>query len=149
MAAVDLNELLKDFRFKLKLDIRWSDVDEVGHVNNAVYLTYLEQNRIYYFEEAALNWDWKKEGVILANVNINYVRPLYFPENVYAYMRISRIGTKSFETEHLIVVEKENKQELAARATTILVMFDYQTNTSVAVSQRIRESISTFEQKTL
>lgn len=147
MAVVDLNEILKDFRFKMKIDIRWSDVDEVGHVNNAVYLTYIEQNRIYYFAETCA-WDWKVEGVILANVNVNYIRPLFFPENAFAYARVSRIGTKSFETEHVIVVEKDGKMELVARATTVLVMFDYKENKSVEVPQRIREKLTAFEQRT-
>ncbi|MBP6731369.1 MAG: thioesterase family protein, partial [Chitinophagales bacterium] len=49
---LNLEEEKAKFRFKMKLDIRWSDMDEMRHVNNAVYLTYFEQARVYYFNEA-------------------------------------------------------------------------------------------------
>lgn len=147
MNLVDL-EVLKEFRFKMPIYVRWSDLDEVGHVNNAVYLTYIEQNRIHYFEES-VQWDWKKVGIILANVNINYVRPLFYPENTFVYMRINKIGTKSLETEHIIVVEKDGKTELVSRATTVLVTYDYQANTSMTIPKEIREKLETYEQRKL
>lgn len=138
---------LNDFKFKMKLALRWSDVDEAGHVNNAVYLTYFEEARVLYFHEA-VQWDWKKDGIILANANVNYVRPLFYPENAYAYVRTSRIGSKSLELEYVIVVENGDKKDMIAKGTTVLVMFDYKSNQSVLVPAEIRVKLNAFEQKT-
>ncbi len=138
---------LSDFKFKMKLALRWSDVDEAGHVNNAVYLTYFEEARVLYFHEA-VQWDWKKDGIILANANVNYVRPLFYPENAYAYVRTSRIGSKSLELEYVIVVENGDKKDMIAKGTTVLVMFDYKSNQSVPVPAEIRVKLNAFEQKT-
>lgn len=75
---LNLEEEKLKFRFKMKLDIRWSDMDEMRHVNNAVYLTYFEQARVYYFHEAC-EWDWKAIGAILANAHVDYLKPVVFP----------------------------------------------------------------------
>jgi acyl-CoA thioester hydrolase len=140
------DELLIEFKFKSKIALRWSDIDEAGHVNNAVYLTYLEESRVVYFHESC-RWDWKKDGVILANANVNYKRPLFYPEPTFVYVRVSKIGGKSIELQYAITVEKEDNIELVSTASTILVMFDYKKQTSVEVPDYIRKAIGDFEQK--
>ncbi|MBL7800812.1 MAG: acyl-CoA thioesterase [Chitinophagales bacterium] len=143
----DWQAALGDFKFKMKLALRWSDVDEAGHVNNAVYLTYFEETRVVYFNES-VQWDWKKDGVILANANVNYIRPLFYPENAFVYARTIRIGSKSLELEYIVVVENGDKKDLIAKGTTVLVMFDYKSNQSVAVPAEIRAKLNAYEQKT-
>lgn len=61
---------LKNFKYKMIINIRWSDMDAIGHVNNATYLTYLEEARICYLNDV-INWNSKVDGIILASVNIN------------------------------------------------------------------------------
>lgn len=139
-----MTERLKEFKFKAKVDTRWSDMDDAGHVNNAVYLTYFENARVYYFHQAC-KWDWKKDGVILANAHVNYVKPLVFPEPAFIYLRTSKIGTKSFEVQYIITVEKEGLIEEICNGSTVLVTFDYKTNASVPVPEHIRQKISEFE----
>ncbi len=104
----NLEEAIKLFRFKMKLEKRWSDIDEMGHVNNAIYLTYFEQSRVSYFNEY-MKWNWQEYGVILANSHVDYIRPLLYPEPTFIYTRISRLGGKSFEVQYLIVNEKEGE----------------------------------------
>jgi acyl-CoA thioester hydrolase len=139
-----LNELLKTFRFRIKIEKRWSDLDEVGHVNNAVYLTYFEQARVYYFHDTC-RWDWKEDGVILANTRIDYIKPVLYPDPTYIYVRTSRIGTKSIEMEYVITNEDENGKVLMSRGSSVLVMFDYKKQASFPVPDRIRNQMIQFE----
>src|ERR1051326_5853842 len=94
------NKYMKEisFRHKTKMEIRFVDVDAFGHVNNANYLTYFEQARVSYFDEVAgWDYDWSRQGIILARAEVNYVLPANFRDEVYVYTRCSRIGTKSFD----------------------------------------------------
>src|SRR6476620_12763980 len=120
-------EELSKFRFKLNLGVRWSDMDEMRHVNNAVYLTYLEQARIHYFGQA-LNLSFDQISFILASAHIDYIKPMVFPNPGFAYVRVSKFGNKSFEMRYLVTSLLNGKEELSASGYTTLVMFDYKTN---------------------
>lgn len=141
---MELEELKKQFRFKMKLDIRWSDMDEMRHVNNAVYLTYFEQARVYYFHEAC-QWNWKEIGAILANAHVDYLRPVVFPNDTYVYVRTSRLGNKSFEVSYMITSVVKGVEELTTTGSTTMVMFDYKTNSSVPMPDHLRERLSNYE----
>lgn len=140
----NLEEELKKFRFRMKVEMRWSDVDEMHHVNNAVYLTYFEQSRVYYFHEAC-KWNWQDDGVILANAHVNYIRPLHFPDPAYIYVRVAKMGNKSFEVQYLIVNEWPDRKEVITNGYTTLVMFDYKTKAPFPIPQRIREALTNYE----
>ena len=141
---MELEELKKQFRFKMKLDIRWSDMDEMRHVNNAVYLTYFEQARVYYFHEAC-QWNWKEIGAILANAHVDYLRPVVFPNDTYVYVRTSKLGNKSFEVSYIITSIVKGEEQLTTTGSTTMVLFDYQTNKSVPMPGYLRERLSNYE----
>ena len=79
----------KQFKYQLPLQLRWRDVDALQHVNNAVYLTYLEMARGRYFTDV-YEWDWDNDGMILANVSINYRLPILLTDKSTILTRISR-----------------------------------------------------------
>lgn len=141
---LNLEEEKTKFRFNMKLDIRWSDMDEMRHVNNAVYLTYFEQARVFYFHEAC-EWNWKEIGAILANAHVDYIRPVVFPNPTYIYLRTSKLGNKSFELHYMITSFVKGVEELTTTGHTTMVMFDYKTNKSVAMPENIRERITAYE----
>jgi acyl-CoA thioester hydrolase len=141
---LNLEEEKAKFRFKMKLDIRWSDMDEMRHVNNAVYLTYFEQARVYYFHEAC-EWNWKEIGAILANAHVDYLKPVVFPNPTSVYVRTSRLGTKSFEIHYLITSVVNGVEELTTTGHSTMVMFDYKTNKSVAMPDSMRARLIDYE----
>lgn len=144
MEKLNLEEEKKRFRFKMKLDIRWSDMDEMRHVNNAVYLTYFEQARVYYFHEAC-EWNWQDIGAILANAHIDYLKPVVFPNPTYVYVRTSKIGNKSFETRYMITSIVNGIEQLTTTGYATMVLFDYVTNASVAMPDYLRDRIKNYE----
>jgi acyl-CoA thioester hydrolase len=122
------------FTYHIPIDIRYGDMDTLGHVNNAKYLTYIEQARIRYVREAGL-WDGNisKVGVIIAKITMEYKLPLTMDDGtVDVWTRCSRIGGKSFDLENLII---RKDGAVAASAVTVCVVFDYQANVSVAVPE--------------
>lgn len=143
-----LENSLQHFRFKQKIDIRWSDLDALNHVNNAVYLTYFESARGYYYHETC-RWDWSKEGFILASATVNYIRPILFPSECYIFVRTSKIGTKSMEQEYIIIEEKNGEKIMMANGKAVLVMYDFATNKSVEVPLHVKEKLSNYEPATI
>jgi acyl-CoA thioester hydrolase len=101
----------------------------MGHANNAVYSTYLEQARLSVVGTLA--------PFILARVEIDFRAQLHAGDEIEVRTRCSRIGTKSFELEHQIW----NGDTLAAEAKSVLVRYDYDTRASMPLSDEQKRSL--------
>ena len=110
--------------------VRFSDRDALGHVNNAVYSTYLEEARIGVLGGLA--------AFILARVEIDFRAELRAPDEVEVRSRPDRIGTKSFDLRHEIHADGQ----LVAEARSVLVAYDYARGTSVPVPDELRRRLS-------
>jgi acyl-CoA thioester hydrolase len=107
--------------------LRWRDMDAYGHVNHAVFLTYLEQGR-----DAALTSAFRKalgdSGYVVARVAIDYRRELTLADGpVVVTCRFTTIGSSSLRTRETIVT---NDGVLAAEAGAVIVSFDRETRSS-------------------
>ena len=121
---------MADFPFVVHERVRLRDIDAFGHVNNAVYSTYLEQARL-----DVLGQLW---SVILARVEIDFRSEIRLGDDVEVHSRCSRIGTKSFDLEHEIRVG----HRIAAEAKSVLVGFDYETRRSAELTDELRKRLS-------
>ncbi len=139
------------FKFKRSLPIRFVDFDQLGHVNNANYLTYFEIARIKYFEEVVASGrvDWKKEGIILARATIDFRQPINGYEHYYVSICCSRIGTKSFDLSYLITLETDEQVTTVAEGTTVMVCFDYHSQKTVKMNAGWISSIEKYEGRKL
>jgi acyl-CoA thioester hydrolase len=140
------SELLSKFRHTIAMPLRWADLDALGHVNNAAYLTYLEQARIGYFRDLEL-WDGQpdKIGLIMAKVVLEYKLPLFADDIVAVYTRCSRLGNRSFDTEQIIARSAKGGVQIVAQGTITLVVFDYRTNKSAPIPDDWRERLVAYE----
>jgi acyl-CoA thioester hydrolase len=135
------------FRYHTAIPIRYRDMDTLGHVNNVVYLTYIEQARIEYFASLQL-WDGNPNelGLILAKSTVEYLSPLSTADGtVHVWTRIARLGNKSFDMEHQLICERDNVAIQVAYGIIVMVAFDYHTNQTVAIPQTWRERIIEYE----
>ena len=121
---------MSDWTWVRRERVRWRDCDAMGHVNNAVYSTFLEEARIEALGGLA--------EFILARVEIDFRSELHAAEEIEVRTRCSRIGTKSLDLEH----EIHANGRLAAQAKSVLVGYDYELGTSVELSDEIRERVS-------
>jgi acyl-CoA thioester hydrolase len=109
--------------------VRFRDCDSMGHVNNAVYSTYLE--------EARIDVVGSLDAFILARVEIDFRAELRAGEEIETRTRVGRIGTKSFDLEH----EIRAGERLVAEARSVLVAYDYDVSASVPLSTELRERL--------
>jgi acyl-CoA thioester hydrolase len=110
--------------------VRFRDCDSMGHVNNAVYSTFLEESRIAVLGGLA--------DFILARVEIDFRSELRAGEEIEVRTRCSRIGTKSCALEH----EIHANGRLAAQGKSILVGYDYERGQSVPLSDELRARLA-------
>jgi acyl-CoA thioester hydrolase len=131
------------FRFSTSLDVRWRDLDALGHVNNAVYFTYLEQARHHYLRELALISPEPGDiGIILAETNCQFKSPLGLGERVTIYMRVSELRNSSFIVKYRI--EGEDGR-LVATAHSAQVCYNYQARRPVPIPNDWREAMIAYE----
>ena len=139
-------EEITNFKHVTKIKIRFSDLDAMKHVNNATYLTYLEEARIKYFNDLLK----KKEGdidyqAVIGRIEIDYLYPIVLGDDLEIYTRISRIGNKSVDVKHIIAIKRGSKLIKAATSTTKLVYFDYKTKATKPIPDGERKLIKEFE----
>ncbi|MBK8025422.1 MAG: acyl-CoA thioesterase [Chloroflexi bacterium] len=137
---------LEGFRHQVRVPVRWGDLDAMGHVNNATYLTYLEQARITYFRNLGL-WDAApgKVGPIMARCEIDYRAPLHSDDDVVVFTRCSRLGSRSFDTEQVIARVKDGALEIAAQSKIVVVVYDYSAGKSAPMPEAWREKLRAYE----
>ena len=102
---------LLPFQYSTTIQLRWKDIDQFGHVNNAVYLTYFETAR-YYYNRDVNQWDWNQDQYIIASIKVDYLRPIFYPGDIMVYLRIGDIGDKSFVFHYAITFEKNGIEKL-------------------------------------
>ena len=136
---------LGSFKYKTAIEMRFADLDMMGHVNNAVYFTYMEIGRTKYWKHA-INWDWQTTGVVIGQASIDYLVPILLDDKVSMYVRTSRIGKTSFDLEYLIVKDANGKEITCSRGKTVCVAFDYNSQKPSAIPDRERNKMMEFEQ---
>jgi acyl-CoA thioester hydrolase len=137
----------ENYRFEMPVEVRFADLDAMGHLNNAKYLTYTEQARIYYVRDVcAWERDWRKLGIILARTEIDYKLPIAFDDKVMVYIRVSRLGSKSFDFEYMITRQRaKNEVEIAALSKSVMVAYDYESDSTILISDLWRKRILAYE----
>ena len=123
-----------------QIEVRFRDLDLFGHVNNAVYLTYLELSRMHYFDGMNFSGlNWKTLGVILARTEIDYIIPVLLGDYLEIEIWCDRIGGKSFDFSYRFYTTKDGKQTTVAKAKTVMVCFDYSKGISVEMPESWKE----------
>ena len=89
--------------FRMPIPLRWSDLDAFNHVNNARYLTFIEQARIEWLERIDEPWVTDEYGPVLAQTLLNYKLPIEYPASVFVELFTERLGTSSVTLGHRIV----------------------------------------------
>jgi len=126
------------FKQKTQIQIRFKDIDMMGHVNNANYITYFELARLTYFEalkEKDVEIDWINTGVILAKIEMEYKQPILLEDKAAVYTWVSRMGSKSFDMACSIVKLVNGVEVEAAKGLAVIVCFNYNTKETIAIPE--------------
>lgn len=139
------------YRHQTPLTVRFADLDVLGHLNHATYLTYMEQARICYVRDVC-GWQgyqhaWSSLGLILAHAHIDYKLPVAFGQAAVVFTRTSRLGGKSFDLEYVLLRRETEADEwqTAATALTTMVAYDYAANQTQPIPDEWREKMTAYE----
>ncbi|TWR31331.1 acyl-CoA thioesterase [Mucilaginibacter pallidiroseus] len=138
-------EKVSDYKFKSPIAIRFSDIDALGHVNNAVYLTYFETARINYWRDVT-NWNLKETGVVVGRSEITYLKPVKVDDEINCYVRVTRIGNSSFDVMHLLTKQTEKGEEICTTCKTVCISYDYNACKSVPIPKEGRKAMIEYDE---
>ncbi|HEX6290675.1 MAG TPA: thioesterase family protein [Herpetosiphonaceae bacterium] len=129
-----------NYPYTVSVNVSFRDIDALGHVNNAVYLTYFEQARIGYGLQLVGGSGVDDLHFVLAEATVSYLRPVFFGDVLEIGVRVGEIGTKSFVMDYSI--QRQSDGELIARGRTVQVWYNYQTQRSQPVPDSFRAAVA-------
>lgn len=136
----------KNYNHIIPIQIRFSDVDRLQHVNNACYLNYFELGRVMYFRDVfKTKINWNKEGFILVRTEINHLLPIFLNDEIYCCTRVKSFGNKSMIVENAIIKIQNNKPIECAEGIGVLVAMNYIKQTSKIIPSNWKNAIKKFE----
>ena len=118
--------------------VRFRDLDPMGHVNNAVYLTYIESARVAFLQDLGAAPTLEDMSIIVARIEIDFRAPVGLGEEVEVSVHASRFGGKSFDLEYVLRVG----ETVVAEAKSVLVSYDYGKGEAVELPEEWREKLA-------
>jgi acyl-CoA thioester hydrolase len=125
--------------------VRFRDLDAFGHVNNAVYFTFMEMARVEYFTQLGVlkSGEFPSPFFIIAEATCQFKAPIEMDTPLAVQVRVNRLGNSSFDMEYRFVDEVSGA--ILATGRTVQVTFDYTTNRSVPLPDEWRAAIVQLE----
>ena len=136
---------MEGFRYVRSQPVEFRDLDGLGHVNNAVYLSYLESAKVDYFRDV-VGADRLEDLGIVADVQIAYRSPAFLGETLAVGVRVARVGTKSLRFEFEV---RGPDGRLVAEAASAHVAFDYATRRPAPLPEEWRRAVEEYEAQAL
>lgn len=123
-----------------KVETRWRDMDAIGHINHAIYLTYMETSRVELLKNIGFSALTKEteNSAILGGLEINYLMQASHPEVLEVGSFISRVGSKSYDVDSAIY--RRNSNDLLCFAIFRMIAFNYKTNQTIQIPKNIIEA---------
>lgn len=151
MAKKDISSIkISNYKHSTAVQVRFIDIDKMGHVNNATVITYFEIGRLAYFDKViGKTNDWFGRGLILAHTEVDYFIPIYAEDEIKVYSRVIETGNKSFKIENLLVKIVKEEEVYTAFATSVIVCMDYNEKRTMEIPASWKDKLSTFEQKVI
>ncbi|RDI72958.1 acyl-CoA thioesterase [Halopelagius longus] len=122
--------------YRAEVDVRFQDLDAVGHVNNAVYATYCEQARVDFFEDV-IGLRSTDLNIVLASLQLQYRKPIEGTGTVSVELDVPEVGNSSFTMAYELTYEGE----VVATGESVQVVVDPETRESVRVPDSWREAV--------
>lgn len=122
----------------MTVPIRWGDMDGMGHVNNTLYLRYMETARICMMEEHGFTADPRGEGFVIANVFCNFIQQLEYPGDVLLRSYVGAIGNSSFDLYHEML-RTDSGDKVYANGGETMVWVDFPRQKSLPLPAALRQ----------
>jgi acyl-CoA thioester hydrolase len=126
--------------FKFQIQVRFRDIDGMGHVNNAVFFTYFAEARLAFFQKISNSTDFSTFSFILAHISCDYLRPVTLNTRLSLEIWVKEIGIKSFGLGYKLV-DLSDESITYAKGESVQVCYDYRTNRPIAVSGSLKQKL--------
>ena len=134
------------FHHVTPIQLRFNDFDALGHVNNSIYLSFYDLGKTSYFADVLPEASITKEiGVVIADIHVTFLLPVFPDEKVAVETAVTEIGNKSFKLLQQLV-DTETK-EVKCVAKTVMVCFEAKTKSTRTISDEWRKAIEEYEKK--
>lgn len=118
--------------------LRWSDLDALNHVNNARFLTYIEEARLEWFRSLPEPWSDAQKCPLLAAVEINFRQPIRWPTSLRVELSTQRIGNSSLTIGHR-VIDADAPECCYADGKSVIVWIDLASGRSIPLPEFVRD----------
>ena len=136
------------FTHSMPAQIRFSDVDQFGHVNNSVYFSLYDLAKTTYIKEVLSGrMKWNEVGIVVANISANFMNPIFFMDNVNIETTTVELGNKSFTLLQRAVDAESGTVKCECR--TIMVVYDLKEQTPMPMPEDYKQAICDYEGRTL
>jgi len=133
----------KHKKLNINIDVRFKDIDSMGHVNNAVFFTYFEEGRKILFHTLFNFIQPEDYNFILAHISCDFLRPVKLNDSIMLQLWVDEIGGKKFTLKYRLV-NCSDESLVYAKGHSIQVFFDYKKNKTTPVSKYFMEKISAY-----
>ena len=149
--------LLSDFQHQIERNLDWSELDQLGHANNARYFTWFEEARMSYFQKVGISVDSNVGfGPILAHTECNFLAPVTWPNTLILCAKVNHIGRSSLKMMYGVYLKPSGKIDNKTKAqseqgscvafgTGVIVLVNYQTGQKVLVDEILKQAIHSYE----
>ncbi|MDA3913082.1 thioesterase family protein [Oleiagrimonas sp.] len=132
-----MNESNHENLFTAPIEVRWRDLDAFNHVNNSIYLTYVEQARLDWLQHLPGTWMDDQSAPVMAACQLNYRAPIHWPARVEVRLHCDRLGNSSMILGHHIV-DAHPSGTVYCDGTVTLVWIDPSTGKSTPLPEAVR-----------
>ena len=132
------------FKTTLPIQIRFNDLDALGHVNNNMYFSFFDLGKINYFEKVkASKFSWMEGTIVVARIETDFYSPIYYKEPIVVDTKVARLGNKS--GTFVQQIRNVKTDEVKCRCTSTFVAYNPDIQASMLIPDAWREAIEEYE----
>lgn len=132
------------FKSSLNIQIRFSDIDAIGHINNNIYFSYFDLGKAHYFENLKSSYvSWTDGLIVVAHLEVDFIAPVFYKESIAVESKIIKVGNKS--AVFLQQIRNILTDEIKCRCTSVIVAFNPTTNKGMVIPDIWKRGMSEFE----
>ncbi|HCO67439.1 MAG TPA: acyl-CoA thioester hydrolase [Dysgonomonas sp.] len=136
--------VVEEFKASVPIQIRFNDIDALGHINNNVYFSFFDLGKTTYFEDLKASYvSWTDGIVVIARIEVDFIAPVFYKEQIVVDSKITKIGNKS--AVFMQQIRNSITNEIKCRAMSVVVTYNPKTMTAMPIPAIWRNAISEFE----
>lgn len=132
------------YKHEIPLQLRFNDIDILGHLNNSVYFNFFDLGKSRYFEAVrGKKLDWRTADIVIASIHADFLAPVFFSEPIAVQTAVTEIGNKSFKIIQRVVNTQTG--QIKCVCTSVMVGFDIATVSAKPISDDWKQDIMKYE----